>query len=411
MTRRRSEWMCGDALQHSGQEDEPMKKSLAAGIVALALTFARPAFAQQPAVTIPVLLPLTGTAAFMGSAQSAALRIMEAYVNSHGGVRGRPVHFSVVDDQSIPANAVQLANVQIGHGVAALIGPAYTAECLAVAPLLKDGPVGFCTSPGISPPPGSYVYSAGLSSQDLAALLIRYFHLRGWNKIGVITSTDASGQGIETSILRAVARPEFHDVQIVGREHFNVSDLSTDAQLARLKADKPDAVIEWTAGTALGTLLRSTRDVGLDVPIATSNANMQFSQLDQYAAFVPHELYFPTVSATTVGGAAPGPIHDQQQIYFQLFKQAGVTPDGQNSTIWDPAMLIVSAYRAVGPDATAKQLQDYLQGLHSWVGINGVYDFRDWSQRGIGLSAGVVGRWDPVHHTFIAASRLGGMPK
>jgi hypothetical protein len=74
-------------------------------------------------------------------------------------------------------------------------------------------------------------------------------------------------------------------------------------------------------------------------------------------------------------------------------------------------MLIVSAYRAIGPNATAKQIQDYIQQLHSWVGINGVYDFRDGSQRGIGLSAGVVGRWNPTHHSFIAASRLGGQPK
>ena len=384
---------------------------VAAGIATLAIALSLPASAQQPALEIPVLLPLTGTAAFMGSGQSTALRLMESYVNTHGGVRGRPVKFTVVDDQSNPANAVQLANGLIGRKVAAFIGPAFTAECLAVAPLLKDGPVGFCTSPGINPAAGSYVYSAGLSAPDLAALLVRYFHGRGWNRVATISSTDASGQAFDAAVDRALGMRELHDIQLVGREHFNVSDLSTDAQLARIKSDKPDAVIEWTAGAALATLLRSTRDVGLDVPIATSNANMQFAQLEQYAAFIPHQLYFPTVSATTAGGAAPGPIHDAQKTYFALFRRAGLSPDGQNSTIWDPAMLIVSAYRSIGPDATAAQIQDYLQHLHSWVGINGVYDFRDGTQRGIGLGAGVVGRWDPEHKTFQAASKLGGQPK
>jgi hypothetical protein len=62
-------------------------------------------------------------------------------------------------------------------------------------------------------------------------------------------------------------------------------------------------------------------------------------------------------------------------------------------------MIIVAAYRAAGPHATADQLQAYIQGLHSWAGINGIYDFRDGKQRGITLGVGVIVRWDPAKAT------------
>ena len=76
----------------------------------------------------------------------------------------------------------------------------------------------------------------------------------------------------------------------------------------------------------------------------------------------------------------------------------------------DPAMIIVAAYRAAGPQAATEQLQTFIQGLHRWAGINGIYDFRDEKQRGVTLGVGVIARWDPKSGDFVAASKLGGHP-
>ena len=113
----------------------------------------------------------------------------------------------------------------------------------------------------------------------------------------------------------------------------------------------------------------------------------------------------------TPGGVGPGPIRDAQNVYFNAFKAMGLKADFLNSQIWDPALIVIDAYRATGPDATAAQLQSYLQQLHGWVGITGVYDFRDGSQRGVGIGAGVIARWDAAKGNFVAVSALGGRPK
>jgi branched-chain amino acid transport system substrate-binding protein len=374
-------------------------------------SFGPSAEAQVPPLEIPVLLPMTGVAAFFGQDEAASLGALERLTNEHGGIKGRTVKFVVQDDQSNPSLAVQYVNALIARKVPIVLGPSFTAECLAVAPLIKTGPVQYCISPGIIPSPGGYTYSAGIAGADYVTLYLRYFRAKHFNKVALITSTDASGQAFEGPFDQFMARDEFKSLRLVDREHFNVSDLSVDAQMARIKAADPDVVIEWTAGTAFATLLRGTQNVGLDVPIAGGSGNMTYTQMKQYAAFLPKQLLFSTMSVTTRGGIGPGPVHDAQTVYFDALKAAGVQADFQTAIIWDPASLIIEAYRALGTDATADGIQRYLQHLHGWTGITGVYDFRDGSQRGVGVGAGVVARWDDREKDFIALTKLGGYPK
>lgn len=382
--------------------------ALAALIAALPLGAAA---ADTTPIDIPALYPMTGPAAFIGQGQSKTLQIIEQMVNAQGGIAGHPIHFDIQDDQGNPATAVQLATAIIARKPALFMGPALTAECAAVQPLSKAGPVDYCMSPGIEPPAGSYVYSAGMAGPDLARLYVRYFHRRGWNRIALITSTDATGQNFEKSFNDSLASPENAGAIAVAREHFNSTDLSVVAQLSRIKAAQPQVLIGWTAGAGFGTILHAIQEAGLDVPVGGGGANMTYSQMEQYKDVLPKLLMFPSVSSLTAEGARPGPIRDAQFVYRKAFAAAGIRPDFQNNIAWDPAMIIVAAYRAAGPHATADQLQAYIQGLHSWAGINGIYDFRDGKQRGITLGVGVIVRWDPAKSDFVAMSKLGGYPQ
>ena len=111
-----------------------------------------PAFAQGAPVEINTILALTGPAGFIGSSEQKSLGILENLVNKSGGIKGRPVKFVIADDQSNPAVSVQLTNGLIAKKVAVILGPTFTATCLADGPLLaKTGPVDYCLSPSIAP--------------------------------------------------------------------------------------------------------------------------------------------------------------------------------------------------------------------------------------------------------------------
>ena len=74
-------------------------------------------------------------------------------------------------------------------------------------------------------------------------------------------------------------------------------------------------------------------------------------------------------------------------------------------------MIVVDALRHLGPDASADQVRSYILGLHGWTGVEGVYDFADREQRGVGENALFIATWDPANKSWIALSRPGGYLK
>jgi branched-chain amino acid transport system substrate-binding protein len=368
--------------------------------------------ADQSPYVIHAILSLTGAAAFLGTSESRMLGIVTQTVNKSGGIHGRPVAFQVADDQSNPVLAVQLVNGLIADKVPMIFGPGFTATCSATMALaMKTGPVMWCMAPGIYPDPGSYVFSTQSTTDQTMIVMVRYFRLRGWKRIAIISSTDASGQAFDHGVAAAAALPENRDVQFVAHEHMSPTDISISAQAERIKAAKPQALFTLATGSPWGTIMRGVSDAGIDLPIGGGNGNLLISQLGQYKAFLPTEMYFPGNIAIAPDSIGRGPIQDAQAVYFNAFHAAGLTPDLGYDIGWDPAMILISALREIGPTATAEQVRNYIVNLHGWVGINGVYDFRDGMQRGIGQLSQVMDRWDKNRNEFVSVSRPAGYLK
>ena len=142
-----------------------------------------------------------------------------------------------------------------------------------------------------------------------------------------------------------------------------------------------------------------------------STGNTTYEKMAQYANILPKTLIFPSTSQATPGGVGPGPIRDAQTVYFKAFKEAGARPDLTATMAWDPAMILIDAYRHLGLDTTPDKVRDYIEHLHSYIGVNGVYDFADGSQRGLTENACVILRYDGASDTFINASRPAGYLK
>jgi branched-chain amino acid transport system substrate-binding protein len=358
---------------------------------------------------IPAVLSLTGAGAFLGSAEGHTLQVVQAYVNAHGGVRGRPVEFDVRDDQTTPQTTVQLATQLIAAKNAVVIGPSSRQGCAAVQPLVeRSGPVTYCLIQSVHPAPGGFVFATGHDSKDVVAVALRYLRERKLERVALLMGTDASGADFDRGFEAAFAQPDNTALHVVAHEHFAAADLSVAAQLARIKAAAPDVLITWTAGTPFGTVARGAYEAGLTIPILTSGANMTLAQMQQYGTFLPKDILFAGQIAWTPGGAPPGPVRDAQTLFVRTLKAAGYTSDAGYTTVWDPAFLIVDALRKIGPDASAEQLRAYLAGVRGWAGINGVYDFIRIPQRGLSENAGEILGWDPAGRDFIARSLPAG---
>ena len=386
-----------------------MNTRLIALVVAALLLPAPPALAAEP-YEINAIESLTGIAAFIGTQEAAALHALEAVENANGGIHGRPIKFVIVDDASSPVNAVQLANGIIAKGVPVILGPALTANCEAVFSLVKNGPVAYCFSPGVHPAAGSFGFSGGASTADISLAGMRYFRDRGWKRIALITSTDASGQDGERVVTTNMAAPENKSLTLVANEHFAITDVSVGAQIARIKAANADAVIAWTTGTPTGTVLHGLHDAGLDIPVLLNAGNIVRAQLRSYASFVPTRLFLPGFRFLAPDSVGAGPVKREEKIFFDALAKDNVTPEVAHSLAWDPARVVIAALRKLPPNPTAAQVRDEIEQTHSFAGINSIIDYRDGSQRGVPISALVVIQWDPAKEAFVPVSRAGGLP-
>jgi branched-chain amino acid transport system substrate-binding protein len=380
---------------------------------ALALLFVGlvPSQAVEEPYDFYVILPLTGAAAFLGRDEAPPFAAAEKLVNEHGGIRGRPLHFVIEDDQSNPATAVQVANQIIAKHVPAFLGPAFGATCGAVYPLVEvTGPVMYCMSSVGHPANGSYAFVYNLANKDFIANGFRYLKAKGVRKIGLLETTDATGTDAEKSAQDALTYPDLRDLKVVDVEHFAPTDLTVAAQISRLKAAGVDAICNYVTGTAFGTSLRGIYESGFTGYIFTSSANASREQMRQYVPFLPDKLLFGTLGFQMTG-IIPSKIRVAKTTYLDAVHQVGIgVPTIGNMVPWDPIMMMVGALQKYGTGVTPQQVRAYIEGLRDFPGMMGFYDFGRGDQRGLDPKSSGAMRYDKDSGEFVVVSHPGGAP-
>jgi branched-chain amino acid transport system substrate-binding protein len=197
-------------------------------------------------------------------------------------------------------------------------------------------------------------------------------------------------------------------MSIAASEHFAPADVTVNAQMTKLKAANPDAVIIWTTGPALGNALRGASEAGLNVPIGISQSNAFSEQLKSYAGFMPPQLLISSEANLSPAPPVNKGFKNAITSYYYAFRAAGIEPEVSHSLAWDASWITLNAFKKYGADATADQIKSYIENLHGWTGADGDYDFRGGSRNGLDSMAMMVFRWDPVKAAFIPVSKAGG---
>jgi ABC-type branched-subunit amino acid transport system substrate-binding protein len=198
---------------------------------------------------------------------------------------------------------------------------------------------------------------------------------------------------------------------VVDRESFGLGDISMASQAAKLKAAAPQVVFAYPNGTAFGTALHGLSDSGLGLPVYTSAANFNATLLDRFRAFLPAELLSSAPSFFNRDRKPNDPLKAPIDEFYDTLAAAGVAqPTVAHMFAWDPARIVVTALRQLGPDATATQLRDQILKLRHFAGVAGYYDFSSGDQHGLTQDAILIIRWDPKTNRSVVVSAPGGAP-
>lgn len=384
-----------------------ISRALAAGLM-LALTGIPLAGTAEDPIVIDAIMSQSGAIAFVGKEGATSLIVAQDTVNKAGGINGRPIKIVIQDDQSNPQVAVQLVTKMLANGAQVILGPVSVAACNAILPLIKGKAVAYCMSAAFYPPAHSYGFASGVSTQNQLIFDARYARSRGWLKWASITSVDSSGQAADHAMSVVMDMPENKSLSLVAAEHFTVSDLTVAAQMSRIKASGAQVFYTSSSGTPLGVILHAYTDLGLDLPLITFSGALNLATVTQFASLLPKEFLVGGVLSDAPEVIPSGPERAAVRVYTSAFKTAGMEPDHDLNVMWDPTMIVVAALRKYGPNATAAQIDAYIENLHDWPGTVGRYDFRNGNPSGLEADDLVMVRWTPERHAWVAVSKPTG---
>ncbi|ATE61357.1 ABC transporter substrate-binding protein [Thauera sinica] len=208
------------------------------------LALAAPAFAQ---VHVGVSLSLTGPAASLGTPARNMVELLPREVD------GTRIEYTVLDDASDPTNAVKnFHKLTEEHKVDVVIGSSTTPSTLSmVEPAARAGVPLVSVASGtaiVSPQDETrrWAFKAVQNEALMVQATVAHMRATGVKRLGFIGFNTAFGEGW---LNEARAQAEAQGIQLVAVERYGQTDTSVLAQVLKLIAAKPDAVLVAGAGT------------------------------------------------------------------------------------------------------------------------------------------------------------------
>ncbi|WP_182347164.1 ABC transporter substrate-binding protein [Tomitella gaofuii] len=191
-------------------------------------------------------------------------------INEQGGIGGKQVELTVVDDGGDPTTAVTKLREAINSGDKPDLfldsGPSTIA--MAVLPVLKQNKIlSFNISPaeGTDDPskfPLNFDIAPGPESTNRG--IAQYAKEQGYNSIGILHSNSGSGEAYGAAAKEQITAA---GMNVVGTETFDTASLDMTPQLLSLKNAGAKVLVLDAYGAPLGHVLDNMQRLGWDVPI------------------------------------------------------------------------------------------------------------------------------------------------
>ena len=245
-----------------------MLRSLAACAL-LPLALALPAAAQaQNEIRIGFHAPLTGFAASDGKSSLMGAELAIEQLNTAGGVLGRKLALTVLDDQARPDQAVPLANRLIGDGHKVVISGSYSGPTRASAGVFNTAKIPYVSAYAIHPDitrAGNFVFRTSFMGevQGRAAARLIGDNLKK-KKVTVVFVNNDFGQALVAGFKEAA--PKF-GLQIASEYSFAMADRQFGSIVASIKRDEPEVIYLPAYFFNGGPLVAQLRAGGVTAPI------------------------------------------------------------------------------------------------------------------------------------------------
>ncbi|EGD55971.1 ABC transporter substrate-binding protein [Gordonia neofelifaecis] len=226
--------------------------------------------ADQP-YRVLITAGISGQGALAANAQTSVLAAKAGVqvVNNDGGIDGRKIQLTVVDDGGDATNAVTKIRQSITESKPDLVldsGPSTISA--ALLPILKQNKIlSFNVAPtedSTNPDKFPLNFDLAPGGTDNSKSIAGYAKEKNYNDIGVIHGSTAYGEEFGEKMGQAVTAA---GLKLAGNVEYEVTALDMTAQLQSLKNAGAKALVVDAYGAPLGYLLKNIERLGWDVPI------------------------------------------------------------------------------------------------------------------------------------------------
>jgi branched-chain amino acid transport system substrate-binding protein len=236
-------------------------------------------------VKLGAIYSITGKGAEWGEHSKIATEIAVEEINRAGGIGGVPVEVLIQDTGTEVAPAISLARKLILEDkVLAILGPCFSSEFEALAPLLdrlKTMMVSQCSAkPGISAL-SQWAFRNTLTSDKQLAPAVEIWQKRYSIKTAAIIydSADSVAASEGSAVLPALLKKA--GIEVKESLTYQTKDIDFSAQITRVKALNPDGLAQGACYQQAANIVREARKQGLKQPFlaGASTGSPEFAKL------------------------------------------------------------------------------------------------------------------------------------
>lgn len=359
-------------------------------LIAVSLSVASlPALAE---LTVGVTVSTTGPGASLGVHYRNTFNMLPKTLG------GQPVRYIVLDDASDPTQAVQNARALVSRdNVDVLMGSSSVPNNLAIAEVAADVKIAHIALAPMSLPPekSTWTFVVPQSIPLMVEGVVKHMQANGVKTVGYIGFNDPWGEGIHKAFA-ALAEPA--GIRIVANERYARPDTSVEAQVLKIVAADPDAVLIGGSGTPGATPAISLAGRGYKGRIYGNHGMVNPDFIRVGGKFV-EGLVAPTGPLVVVEQLPESNAVKQVATKFVADYDAAYGVQNRNAFAgyaYDAVLLVEKALpealkkASPGTPQFRSALRDALENVRESVGTHGVYTMSPTNHNGMDERARVL---------------------
>ena len=213
--------------------------------------------------------PLTGFAASDGKSSSEGAKLAVEQINAAGGINGKMLELVIYDDQAKAAQSIPIASKLIGQDKVVIgVSGSYSGPTRSAAGVYQEAKIPYISAYAIHPDitrAGDYVFRTSFLGEvqgRAGAKLIG--NVIGKKRVVMITLQNDFGKSLAAGFKEGAGN---YGIKIVNEYQYSIKDRQFGPIVAKVKADKPDAIYASGYYFNAGPLVSQLRAAGITVPI------------------------------------------------------------------------------------------------------------------------------------------------